>query len=113
MSNEVRQNYKNKFSRKLRYLLTVNELTQKEFADRIQFAPSTIGGYIRGVAEPDFDTLITIADFFKVSTDYLLGYNGVMESDDTLVITELCNQMSKSERKIVIRACRGILNRME
>lgn len=68
-----------------------------------------MGGYIRGVTEPDFDTLITMANFFKVSTDYLLEYNGIIENDDILGITELCNQTNNSEQKIVIRVCREIL----
>lgn len=113
MSNEARQNYKNKFSLKLRHLLTVNELTQKELSSKLQFAPSTIGGYMRGVTEPDFDTLVTIARFFNVSTDYLLGYNEINMTDDVKEIAELCNQMTEEERKVVIRACRGILNRVE
>ena len=34
---------------------------------------STIGEYESENKEPDFDTLVLIADFFHVSTDYLLG----------------------------------------
>lgn len=113
MSNEARQNYKNKFSLKLRHLLTINELTQKDFAEKLQFAPSTISGYMRGVTEPDFDTLIKIANFFKVSSDYLLANNHTELSDDSMEIAALCNQMTEEERKVVIRACRGILNRVE
>ena len=39
----------------------------------MNIAPSTIGGYVQGSSEPDFETLKILADYFDVSTDYLLN----------------------------------------
>ncbi|MER3120759.1 helix-turn-helix transcriptional regulator [Bacillus altitudinis] len=33
---------------------------------------ATYANYERGYRQPDYDTLIKIADFFEVTTDYLL-----------------------------------------
>lgn len=62
-----------KFSEKLRLLIDEFDITQKQFANDLNIAPSTIGGYVQGVSEPDFETLKRIALYFNVSADYLLG----------------------------------------
>ena len=48
-------------------------LNQKEFAKIMGISPSTVAKYETGDREPDYETLIKFADFFGVSTDYLLG----------------------------------------
>ena len=40
---------------------------------KLNLAESTISGYENGNRKPDYDTLNKFADFFDVSTDYLLG----------------------------------------
>lgn len=61
------------FSEKLRLLIDEENITQKQFANDLNIAPSTIGGYVQGISEPDFETLKRIALYFNVSTDYLLN----------------------------------------
>ena len=60
------------FSDKLRCLIEERNLTQKRVANDLNIAPSTIGGYVQGSSEPDFETLKILAEYFDVSTDYLL-----------------------------------------
>ena len=62
-------NFQNIFKR----LRTSSKLTQAEMAEKLGISRSTIGMYETGAREPDFETLEKIADFFNVSTDYLLG----------------------------------------
>ena len=38
-----------KFSEKLRLLIDEFDITQKQFANDLNIAPSTIGGYVQGV----------------------------------------------------------------
>ncbi len=64
---------KNIFKQRLVQLREENNLTQKKLAEIIYMNNRTINHYETGIREPDFDTLITLADFFDVSTDYLLG----------------------------------------
>ena len=49
-------------------------ITQKELAGKLYIAPSTLGCYVQNTREPDFATLTAIADYFDVSTDYLLAH---------------------------------------
>ncbi len=64
---------KNIFNQRLVQLREENNLTQKKLAEIIHMNNRTINHYETGIREPDFDTLIMLADFFDVSTDYLLG----------------------------------------
>lgn len=48
-------------------------LTQDDISKIIDVSLSTYQKYERDVISPPYDTLIRIADFYKVTTDYLLG----------------------------------------
>lgn len=48
-------------------------LKQKDLAELLNLSIGTISNYETGSHEPDFDTLNILADFFHVSTDYMLG----------------------------------------
>jgi transcriptional regulator with XRE-family HTH domain len=63
----------NLFKERLVQLREEMHLKQKEFAEAVKIHNRNINRYELGLREPDFDTLIQIADFFNVSTDYLLG----------------------------------------
>ncbi len=73
----------------LRELLELNHITQKELAEKLAFAPSTLGNYIQGTREPDYNTLLIIADYFHVTTDFLLGHrtsSNVLTHDEELLL---------------------------
>ena len=48
-------------------------LTQDQLAEIISASPGTISNYEHGRHLPDLDKLKMIADYFHVTTDYLLG----------------------------------------
>jgi transcriptional regulator with XRE-family HTH domain len=48
-------------------------LSQYELADRLGFSRGKLANYEQGSRQPDYGTLQKIADYFEVSTDYLLG----------------------------------------
>ena len=55
-----------KFSTRLENLLEERNLTQKFLSSELNIAPSTLNGYLRRNREPDFETLIKLAEFFSV-----------------------------------------------
>ena len=69
------------FGEILRELLYEWDITQKQLAQDLNLAPSTLGNYVRGVREPDFHTLKAIADYFQVSVDYLIDHHFHDDSD--------------------------------
>ena len=48
-------------------------LTQKEIAEHIGVTRQAYANYESGNREPDFKTLLKLAEYLDVSTDYLLG----------------------------------------
>lgn len=46
---------------------------QKELAAYLQLSTGTISNYENGVHSPDLNTLCKLADYFDVTTDYLLN----------------------------------------
>ncbi len=50
-----------------------NGITQKELGKILCVTSGTISNYENGIHSPDVETLIALADYFHVSTDYLLG----------------------------------------
>ena len=54
-------------------LRTQHNIGQKEFALYLHVSVSTVSNYENNIHQPDVPTLIKIADYFNVSTDYLLN----------------------------------------
>lgn len=63
----------NRFSDNFRKLRNLHELTQEQVAEMLGVTSQAISKWERGTSYPDIETLPIIANFFKVSTDYLLG----------------------------------------
>lgn len=61
------------FGKRLRLLRKKMNMTQKDLADKFSLGESTIGMYERDEREPSFEFVRQLADFFNVTTDYLLG----------------------------------------
>lgn len=59
----------------IKELLEKYDMTQKKLAEELDLTPATLGNYIRNIREPDYNTLIRIADYFDVSIDFLLDHN--------------------------------------
>lgn len=58
---------------KIKQLRLEKEILQKELADKLNLTQQTISLYESGKRSPDYETLKRIADYFNVSTDYLLN----------------------------------------
>lgn len=73
------------FGERLRELRVKRNLTQDEFGLIFEppLAQSTIGTYERGVRQPSLENLVVIADYFNVTTDYLLGITDERTTIDT------------------------------
>jgi transcriptional regulator with XRE-family HTH domain len=65
------------------------KLSQRKLAELLNMAPSTLAMYEVDKREPDFGTLEKIADFFGVSTDYLLGR---LSDPSTICVSEEASQ---------------------
>ena len=64
---------KTRFGERIRTLREEAGINQPQLAQILEVQTATINRYENDVREPEYATLIKIADFFKVSVDYLLG----------------------------------------
>lgn len=58
---------------RLKELRKEKSISQRDLANALKLSPSTIAMYEVGQREPDNEILNRIADYFNVTTDYLLG----------------------------------------
>jgi hypothetical protein len=62
------------FSERLSELMFENNLNGKTLAQKLNISATCISTYLQGTYLPTVDKLIKFADFFKRSTDFLLGF---------------------------------------
>lgn len=70
---EQSDNYYKAFPSAMRELMNQRNTTQNELADYLQKSRQAISYYCDGSSSPDWETIVKIADYFNVSTEYLLG----------------------------------------
>lgn len=58
---------------RIRELRTNKHLKQSELGKILNVSKVSVSGYENNTREPDQSTIIKLADFFNVSTDYLFG----------------------------------------
>ncbi|EMJ5511706.1 helix-turn-helix domain-containing protein [Clostridioides difficile] len=103
-----------KFYERLAQLRKEHNLTQMDLAKIINKQRSTIAGYETDRKQPDFDTLCTLANYFEVSIDYLLGftedkktYDSPLEDleidDDVKKITDIIFKLDEEDREAVFK----------
>ncbi|MBO8427453.1 MAG: helix-turn-helix transcriptional regulator [Firmicutes bacterium] len=58
---------------KLGEILEDLDIKQKKISEALGIPRNTMSNYVTGRTEPDFETLIKIADYLNVSVDSILG----------------------------------------
>ena len=58
---------------RIKEIRKAKKITAKQLADFVNVAESTMSLYENGKREPDYETLLKIADILGVTIDYLLG----------------------------------------
>lgn len=61
------------FPERLKTLRNNNKIMAKSMAELLKITPRNYQRYERGEVDPPTSKTIFLADYFKVSTDYLLG----------------------------------------
>lgn len=90
------------FHERLRYLIDCEEIKIKDLAPKLHLAPSTLGNYVQGTREPDYDTLRRIADYFWVSIDYLLGHQSPATDDERQLLAQF-RSFTPSQRRLLLQ----------
>lgn len=85
------------FGAVLKQLRKSRSLTQKELGAHIGLSKAVISKYENGMGYPSYDTLLLLARYFGVSTDYLLG----AESGKTVDVSGLTDAQVDAVRRII------------
>ena len=66
--------YKELFIKRLQKIRKRHGFTQNEVAKELNISQVNMSHYETGIREPDIETLAQLAEFYGVSTDWLIGY---------------------------------------
>ena len=85
------------FAERVQALLTSRDVTQKQLAEALGITPQAISYYLNN-REPSYDILVGIADYFDVTTDYLLGRvsNELSETQKYISLLEKSESVERS-----------------
>ena len=64
---------KNLLAKRLTELISESGKTQNEIAFDLKISKQKLSNWKLGYFEPELDTVLLLAEYFNVSTDYLLG----------------------------------------
>lgn len=87
------------FRNRLKKLRTEKKLNQSDLAKELGISRGAVSYYENGERTPDINVLCSIAEYFNVSTEYLLGYSEEKESN--LDIIDIKNKTGLSEKSIL------------
>ena len=81
---------------RLKQLRNEYGILQRDLAEQLNLSQQTISLYESNKRQPDYDTLRTIAEFFNVSTDYILGITNIREPIN--IITDTSDEYIVEEK---------------
>ncbi len=94
-----------KFCDILKELRSAHYMTQKDLAQKLKYSQSVICEWEKGTTQPTAQAIITLAKFFNVTTDYLLGCEPDIQSElaeqpeDELILLHAYRQMSEGKKR--------------
>ena len=79
----------------LKELRLKRQLTSEQLCERLGIKGGSYRNYERNDRKPDYDTLVKLADFYGVSTDYILGRPNAKAPKDPFDEIETVDEMKK------------------
>lgn len=118
---------KTKFAERIKYLRTINSLTQSDVGKAVGVSPDTIRSYEVGRREPNFKIMVALENFFHVSGAYLIGVDAepleekseILKEDaiyltiDEITTLQMHIQMTSKYREREREACFSLAHEMK
>lgn len=107
---------RNKFPQRLRQLRKEKGITQEALGQYLHYNHTAVANYESGRNQPSFDDLLKLADYFDVSTDFLLGrsekfYPPTDKLWEKLTVAEFLRLLRQAESSS--KTCRSFLEKDE
>lgn len=93
---------------KLKELRKAKGISLKELGSIVGVAESTMSLYENGKRQPDYETLLKLAEFFGVTVDYLLRGSNESEClpEELVILNRVARKMSPENRKKLLDMAR-------
>lgn len=114
---------KSSFAKRLSSLRKEKGLSQYKLADAIGYSRGLIGNYEQGSRQPDYDTLINLANFFNVTVDYIIGNSELKNCDscnrdifleeDEKELLEIYRKLTFKYKYKILGEIKGILETLQ
>ncbi len=93
---------------KLRELRKEKGISLKELGTAMGVAESTMSLYENGKRQPDYETLLKLAEYFNVTVDYLLRGNDNSERlpEELVILNRKARNMSPEKRQKLLEMAR-------
>lgn len=88
---------------RLKKLRNELNLTQRELSEKLNVSKGSIAMYETGKRSPDNDFLSKLADFFDVSTDYLLGRTDIRKYNAEFLEFYVTDGLTQSDLDLVYK----------
>lgn len=85
------------FSDRFRMLKDENGATLKELSEKLDITVPNLSYYMKG-REPSYDILIKIADYFNVTTDWLIGRTNERDTTQSSIISDIEKQLKLDDK---------------
>ncbi|MBR6652077.1 MAG: helix-turn-helix transcriptional regulator [Anaerotignum sp.] len=102
---------------RLKNLREERKISQQKLAIELNVSQASISKYEKGLAEPDIPMLCTIAEFFHVSVDYLIGrtstrnnLSAIPMNDREQALLQHFNALTENQKEKVEMYILGLLD---
>lgn len=106
------------FYQRLKELRQNAGYTQEELAKKLELSSGAIGLYEQNRRTPNDSTLKKMATLFKVSIDYLLGFDDFITTSDKVSADDISfamldgfNSLDENDKKLVMNIIKDLQNR--
>jgi len=98
------------FAQRLKQLREKRGINQITLAKDLSVSQSTIGNWEAGIRVPDVKTIERLAEYFHVSTDYLLGKDGGNIPPEISVIARYLSEVPEEDREQLINTFKNTVD---
>lgn len=84
------------------------KMSQNKLGEVLGVAQNTICNWEMGNRQPDYDSLIKMADLFGVSTDFILGRDTDDISEEMVILNRAAKKMTPEQRKKLLDVAKRI-----
>ena len=97
------------FKKRLKQLREAKKMTQSELSNELNIGRASISNYELGTRIPDASVLVSIAEYFNITTDYLLGSTQKPDNENFKIFNTLEYLKQIITESIKIYALAGIV----